>query len=326
MTSEPRACPEGLWRPEPPNGVRQQQVPSDAVPKKRATRPKRARMVALTVAAVLVLSVGGYVVLKRTKPSLLGDGCQATVSGHAISLATEQAAIASTIAGVGARARMPAAAVTVAYATALQESHLLNLDYGDRDSVGVFQQRPSQGWGSRAELTDPVYAASMFFAALGRVRGYQEMPVYRAAQAVQHSADGSAYGQYEQVARWLAEAFTGTAAHSVWCWYDGTSKQTLKLAAVGHELTRTFGRERVGQPIASGPGPPVDASGERAPLLSLRVRQAATGWAIATWSVAHAKAYAIKTVRYAGFQWRAASGDQGWGRDAAAPASRVELS
>ena len=86
----------------------------------------------------------------------------------------------------------------MAYAAALQESKLQNLPYGDRDSVGVFQQRPSQGWGPRRDLENPVYATSKFFGALAKVPGYQRMPIYQAAQAVQHSADGLAYQRFSR--------------------------------------------------------------------------------------------------------------------------------
>ena len=78
----------------------------------------------------------------------------------------------------------------------MQESKLENLDYGDRDSVGIFQQRPSMGWGTTAELEDPAYAAGAFFKALVKIPGYAKLPVDVAAQDVQESADGSAYEQY----------------------------------------------------------------------------------------------------------------------------------
>ena len=84
-----------------------------------------------------------------------------------------------------------------------------NLDYGDQDSVGVFQQRPSEGWGTASELEDPVYATSKFFGALIRVPGWLDLPVDQAAQAVQHSADGSAYSQYDLMAATLTSAYTG---------------------------------------------------------------------------------------------------------------------
>ncbi len=138
------------------------------------------------------------------RPAAAGAG------GQAIALDTDQAAIAATIAGVAARHRLPRQAVTIALAAALQESKLHNLDYGDRNSVGIFQQRPSEGWGPATKLQDPVYATTRFFAALTQVRGYATMPVYQAAQDVQHSADGSAYEQWVSVAGQLAGYFTAT--------------------------------------------------------------------------------------------------------------------
>ncbi|WP_219419845.1 hypothetical protein [Pseudonocardia nigra] len=88
----------------------------------------------------------------------------------------------------------------MALATALQESGLRNLDYGDRDSLGLFQQRPSQGWGSPAEVQDPRYAATQFYDRLVDVPGWTEMPLWQAAQTVQRSAFPTAYAKWEQTA------------------------------------------------------------------------------------------------------------------------------
>ena len=132
--------------------------------------------------------------------------------------AAQQAQIAATIAGVAYHRGMASRAVTVAYATAMQETHLHDPSYGDRDSVGVFQQRPSEGWGPASKLINPVYASTRFFQALAQVHAYQKMPVYKAAQAVQHSADGYAYQQYQALASRLTPAFTGAAPRGVWCW------------------------------------------------------------------------------------------------------------
>ena len=109
----------------------------------------------------------------------------------------------------------------VAYAAALQESKLHNLSYGDRDSVGVFQQRPSEGWGPAWQLKDPVYATTRFFQALATVPDYLHKPVYRAAQAVQRSADGYAYIQYQPEAAPSPPTSPATAPHAVWCWSAG---------------------------------------------------------------------------------------------------------
>ena len=107
--------------------------------------------------------------------------------------------------------------------------------------MGVFQQRPSQGWGTTAELEDPVYATTKFFAALVRVPGYARMPVDQAAQDVQHSADGYAYEQWVGVATLLAGYFTGTSPAGVSCWYTPAGKPDL--AGALRQLTQTFGPE-----------------------------------------------------------------------------------
>ncbi|MGA4860963.1 C40 family peptidase [Streptomyces koyangensis] len=130
---------------------------------------------------------------------LAGITCPTTdarVDPAGLRLSTEQRAHAATIIGVGARMGVPVRGRVVAIATALQESGLRNIDYGDRDSVGLFQQRPSQGWGSKAQILDPVYASERFYRGLLKVRGWQSMRVTDAAQAVQRSGFPEAYEKH----------------------------------------------------------------------------------------------------------------------------------
>ena len=89
--------------------------------------------------------------------------------------------------------------------TAMQESSLRNLNYGDRDSLGLFQQRPSQGWGNRDQVTDPVYASQKFFSALKKVRNRERLQPWEAAQAVQRSANGLLYRQWQRQAELLVK-------------------------------------------------------------------------------------------------------------------------
>jgi hypothetical protein len=209
-----------------------------------------------------------------------------------------QAGIAATIAGVAAHRSMPVRAVTIAYAAALQESDLQNLPYGDRDSVGVFQQRPSAGWGRRRQLLNPVYASTRFFAALAAVPRYQRLPIYQAAQAVQHSADGRAYSQYAPQGAAMADGFSGLRPHAVWCWYSGPIRGRARLAAAQADLRGTFGRlaiRHVGDPLAK-----------------VGVRTDAAGWAVAAWLVSHADSLKLRRVAYQGYQWTAARGHKGW--------------
>lgn len=99
--------------------------------------------------------------------------------------------------------------VTVALATAIQESGLRNLDYGDRDSVGLFQQRTSQGWGTIEQIMDPRYSATMFYQTLTKVQGWEDLSVTDAAQAVQRSGFPEAYADHEAEGRAWANALGG---------------------------------------------------------------------------------------------------------------------
>jgi hypothetical protein len=284
------------------------------VPRQHRRRRLGTSITVLLLAAFAVLT---YLIVSRVKPLLTGSGCQAVAGQYTMPLDTEQAGIAATIAGVAQQRGLSSRAVSVAYAAALQESKLHNLNYGDRDSVGVFQQRPSEGWGPARKLEDPVYATTRFFQVLSTVPHYQRIPVYKAAQAVQHSADGAAYIQYQGQAGRLASVFTGHDAHAVWCWSPSAPAGKARLGAVDGALARAFGR--VGGHQADPPAV--------APALLLRAPDPAMGWAIASWLVTHAAQYRLHEVRYAGYQWQAGAGSKGWTRDPGpALAGRVRAS
>jgi cell wall-associated NlpC family hydrolase len=140
--------------------------------------------------------------------------CESSVTGlgQVKGLDADQLANSRTIIATGAQLKVPDRGVVIALATAMQESTLRNLDHGDRDSVGLFQQRPSAGWGSVSELTTPATAAQKFFSALIRVPGWQSMPVTVAAQRVQRSAFPFAYAKWEPLAQSLVGATGGGIA------------------------------------------------------------------------------------------------------------------
>ena len=125
-----------------------------------------------------------------------GAGARTT----AADLSDAQRQNAATIIGVARGMGAPPRAWLIALATAMQESTLNNLNYGDRDSLGLFQQRPSQGWGSPAQVTDPVYATRIFIDRLLEVPGWDSLPVTVAAQTVQRSAFPDAYAKWEGLA------------------------------------------------------------------------------------------------------------------------------
>ena len=267
-------------------------------------------MLAVVIVVVIAAAIG-IAVLHRNLGQL-ASGCEADGKGNPVMLDTGQAAIASTIAGVARARGLPDKAVTIAYATAWQESKLHNLDYGTLDSVGVFQQRPSQGWGTRKQLTDPVYATVKFFAALVKVPRYRRLPVYQAAQDVQRSADGSAYQNYAGEAALMSGPFTGGRPHAVWCWYPQSGHTARRITRLRADLLRTFGQLDVADRASSS-------------VVRVRVRHTAAGWAVASWLVTHATAYGLTNVRYAGYQWNLRAGHHGWTRDTSAPAGSVEL-
>jgi hypothetical protein len=126
----------------------------------------------------------------------------------------ERLANAATIVQVGREMGVPERGQWIAVATAMQESGLRNIDYGDRDSLGLFQQRPSQGWGTPAEVRDPRYAATQFYDRLLAIPGWEELPLWQAAQAVQRSAYPTAYAEHADVAALLVGAAAGSTCTS----------------------------------------------------------------------------------------------------------------
>lgn len=236
----------------------------------------------LGAVALIAAAVTGVLWLRRTNPPRPSCRVSSTKTTYALDL--DQASGSTTIAAVGKRLGLPDHAVTVALAAALQESQLHNLPYGDRDSLGLFQQRPSQGWGTATEILTPSYAAAAFFRELTRVDGWEKLPITVAAQRVQRSGAPTAYAQWEPEARALAIALTGEAAAGLSCRF------TLPRA---HDPAPA---------ITSGLGNEVGVASLDASFTSPR------GWTVATWLVGHAQQYRVTNVSFRGREWRASTG------------------
>ena len=187
-----------------------------------------------TAVLIVVVACSGLLVAVFTSPSpALGCASAPVASGGpspapqpptsatAGNWDSQQTGYAATIISVGAGKNVPPRGWVVALATAMQESGLRNLgDLGtanDHDSLGLFQQRPSQGWGSPHELMDPVYAAGKFYDKLLQIPHWQQLPVTVAAQAVQRSAYPDAYAKWEPDAQALVTALAGSAAIGTGC-------------------------------------------------------------------------------------------------------------
>ncbi len=256
--------------------------------------------------ALTAVVVGGTVLAVHQLDGsevLVRERCSATVGADTFELTPPQAANAALIAGVAVGRGLPARAATIAIATALQESRLENIDYGDDagpDSRGLFQQRPSQGWGSEEQIMMPVYAAGAFYDALVRVPAYEALPITEAAQTVQRSAYPDAYADHEPESRAFASALTGNSPAALEC--------TLREpTAAGEALAVSTAAEEVFGPLGGV------VEGNR---LTLELEGTA-GWAAAQWAVAHASALSITSVAYSGLEWVRADG--GWTATTTAP-------
>lgn len=230
-------------------------------PVRRARRPRRhSRRVRLTrtivvfVSLVLVATAVVYGVKSLTPHHTVADSCQVVgeTTGTVYAMKPDQLVNASIIADVAMRRGLPEQAVIVALATAQQESKLTNLDYGDADSVGLFQQRPSQGWGTPTQILDPVYASGKFFDALVKVRNWEGLTVAAAAQAVQRSAFPDAYTSWQPLGTALGAALTGLTLTQLTC----------RLGRPGIDVkgakTSSSGSSPLASPAAASSPPPAD--------------------------------------------------------------------
>jgi hypothetical protein len=238
--------------------------------------------------------------------------CTASALGRSTEVSPEQAGNAAIIAAVAVHRNLPGRAATIGIATAIQESKLVNLDGGDRDSLGLFQQRPSQGWGTPAQIRDPVYATNAFYDVLVKIEGYQNLPITKAAQTVQRSAFPSAYAEHEPEARILASGLTGFSPAGLSCVLPGVSSVAPQPAEAGgltpraQALARAASHE-AGRAGGAEPGSPA------AVRFMLTGRTATTdGWALAQWAVARAQALDVVSVETDGRRWERDRPDRTW--------------
>jgi hypothetical protein len=251
---------------------------------------------------VLGIGVTGVVVAldRFQEPVVVTQRCRAELDGTSWDLSPVQSDNAALVVGATVQRGMPARAGTIAIATALQESRLVNIDYGDRDSVGLFQQRPSQGWGTVEQIMDPVYSTHAFLDVLAEVEGYEGLEITDAAQRVQRSGFPEAYAQHEARARAWASALTGYSPASVTC-----ALRPADGGVTGAELLARAERD-----FGTLPGT-VDDDGvvalDAASLPGGDQDPGRLGWSVAQWAVAVAATQGVDTVSVA---------DRTWTRDA----------
>ncbi|MDX3433429.1 hypothetical protein PV664_31445 [Streptomyces sp. ME01-18a] len=276
-----------------------------------SSAPRRGRLLRVAAALAVLVALAGYLAVQYLSGNKGSPRCTVGPAdggeGRTYELSPDQAANAATISAVGTTRGLPERAVTIALATALQESALRNLDHGDRDSLGLFQQRPSQGWGTPTQIMDPVYASGKFYEHLAEVPGYSRLPLTVAAQRVQKSGFPQAYAKHEPDATLLAAALTGRAPASLTCSVQAPSAEGPGDAAeVRSDLVRAFGKDVL--PSAGSAG----SSAAGTVSVPVRAGDGSTsqhGWELAHWAVARAGTLRITEVSYAGRVW---TSDTGW--------------
>jgi hypothetical protein len=257
------------------------------------------------VAAVLIVVTAGVafgvrVLLHTATESSPSTGC---VVGQ-YQVTNDQASVASTMVGVVTTRGLPERAAVLVLAAGLQESKLRNLASGDgdRDSVGVLQQRPSQGWGTIEQLNDLHYATGKFLDALLKQSDWQTKPLADAIQTVQISADGDLYAQHEGEAQALADALTGANPAGITCHFPTPST----IATVDQ--------------VAAGISADLPVNPPAADPAQRSVTVAGAGWASAAWFVANADRLGLDSVAYAERTW---TRSKSWHVDPTAPSTGV---
>ena len=265
------------------------------------------RRTRLTVTLVVVVAVVGALVLVARA---LWDTDRDTFSADTCTFGQydvdpEQASVAATMIGAvtSYKTPLPERAQVLVLAAGLQESKLRNIPagQGDRDSVGVLQQRPSQGWGSAASLADVRTATTKFLDALVKVDGWESERPEDAIQKVQISIDGSLYAQHVGQATEMAAALSGRTPAGVTCEFDKPS-EVAPASTVATQAGQELG---ITTPIAAG---------------TRTVRVPGAGWQTAAWFVCNADRLGIDSVAYDGREW---SRDKGWQRSSDASAAQV---
>lgn len=270
------------------------------MPTTRAERRRTHRLVVVAVVVALVLAGLGYVwhTVRDFNEGFGSSTCRAVASTYTATFNPDQTANAATITGIGTRRGLPARAATIALATAIQESKLENIDYGDRDSVGLFQQRPSQGWGTVEQIMDPVYATNKFYDALVKVDGWQTMEITKIAQRVQRSGYPEAYADHEGEGRALASTLAGHTPGGLGCRLEPLGSGDRRAGPV--VVVRDLEKQLAVRGVVSGDH------------VEVRGSTAEQAWMVGHWAVAHAQRHGLSSVTVGDREWTRARGEEGW--------------
>lgn len=253
---------------------------------------KALKAVLLTLATLAVTAgvVAGIVVLwsgYQKVPLPIADRCEASAGGRVTTVDPEQARNAAIISGMSIKRGLKPRAASIALATAYQESGIRNLTYGHADSLGLFQQRPSKGWGTVDQIMDPWYSTRSFYRAMEHIKRWETKDINTVAQAVQRSAFPDAYRKHVDRARTLSSSLTGETPASFSC----VIAQPAAADPSGMKtfLTKTYGSKITVNSTDTG--------------LQVTTPDPRTAWSVAHAAIAATADYGLASVQVGGDTW-----------------------
>jgi hypothetical protein len=250
----------------------------------------------IPIALVAGIAGGGYLAYQHLVDNFGSTSCKLVARNYDYQWDPDQTQSASTIVAVGVYKKgVPTRAAIVATTTAIQESKLRNLAYGDLDSLGLFQQRKSQGWGTAEEIQDPVYSSGSFYNALLKVPNWETMGIGEAAQAVQKSGFPDAYAEHESQGEVITSVMTGATHEAIGCRLDAP-KRNGSPAQIAQQLSTESGLRATPE----------------AKTVGYQAKSVNGAFAVASWAIAHADSDNITAVTVGDRAWERQRGRGGW--------------
>ena len=257
-------------------------------------RKKTAIILVVALVVVGALGFGAWKGYEWLVTRMTPNACYLQVDGaeEPLRLTNEQARNASIIVAESYNRGLSEQAAVIALATAWQESGLRNLNYGDRDSLGLFQQRPSYDWGTKEQIMDPWYSSGRFYEELVKFDGWENTDVNDIAQKVQRSGHPEAYRKHETNARALAGAFRGSR--------EGV------FACINRDASGTD-HGVLDKEVAAVPGVKLQDNGSD---LTMTASNADSAWSATHLAIANAADLGVEKVVVGGNEWK--QGERTW--------------
>ncbi len=257
-------------------------------------RKRTAIILVVTLVVVGALGFGAWKGYEWLVTRMIPNACYLQVEGaeEPLRLTNEQARNASIIVAESYNRSLSEQAAVIALATAWQESGLRNLNYGDRDSLGLFQQRPSYDWGTKEQIMDPWYSSGRFYEELVKFDDWESTDVNDIAQKVQRSGHPEAYRKHETNARALAGAFRGSR--------EGT------FTCINRDATGTD-HGALDKVASTVPGVSLQDNGSE---LVMTANNAGAAWSVTQLALANTSELGVEKVVVGGNEWK--QGEQAW--------------